>query len=106
MSHPTIAKVLDAGATEQGQPYFVMEYVEGIRIDDYCDQHRLSLEERIGIFQQVCQGVQHAHQKGVLHRDLKPANILISRKNDEHLVKIIKSVMSEFPLKNAPMTDS
>ena len=89
MSHPTIARVLDAGTTERGQPYFVMEYVEGIPIDAYCDQHRLSLDERIGIFQQVCQGVQHAHQKGVLHRDLKPGNILISRKNDEHLVKII-----------------
>ena len=82
MSHPTIAKVLDAGATDRAQPYFVMEYVDGIPIDDYCDQHRLSLAERIGIFQQVCQGVQHAHQKGVLHRDLKPGNILVSRKND------------------------
>ena len=94
MSHPTIAKVLDAGTTERGQPYFVMECVEGIPIDDYCDHHRLSLEERIGIFQQVCQGVQHAHQKGVLHRDLKPGNILISRKNDEHLVKIIEFGMA------------
>jgi serine/threonine protein kinase len=89
MSHPTIAKVLEAGATDQGQPYFVMEHVEGIPIDDYCDKHRLSLADRIGVFQQVCQGVQHAHQKGVLHRDLKPANILVSRKNDEHIVKII-----------------
>lgn len=89
MSHPTIAKVLDAGTTERGQPYFVMECVDGIPIDDYCDQHRLSLGERIGVFQQVCRGVQHAHQKGVLHRDLKPGNILITRKNDEHLVKII-----------------
>jgi eukaryotic-like serine/threonine-protein kinase len=75
MNHPAIAKVLEAGITEQGQPYFVMELVEGTPLTDYCDQHKLNLKERIDIFQQICRGVQHAHQKGVVHRDLKPCNV-------------------------------
>ena len=89
MSHPCIASVFDAGTTDAGQPYFVMELVEGQPLTRYCDEHRLTLKERINVFQQVCQGVQHAHQKGVLHRDLKPANILVARKGDQHSVKII-----------------
>jgi eukaryotic-like serine/threonine-protein kinase len=89
MSHPAIAQVFDAGLTAQGQPYFVMEYVEGVPIDDYCDQHRLAIVDRIEIFRQVCRGVQHAHQRGVLHRDIKPSNVLVSRKDDTHVVKII-----------------
>src|SRR5881409_964877 len=77
MDHPNIAKVLDAGATETGRPYFVMELVRGIKITDYCDQHSLTTEERLKLFVQVCQAVQHAHQKGVIHRDIKPSNILV-----------------------------
>ncbi len=89
MNHESIATVLDAGSTDSGQPYFVMELVDGEPITDYCDRHRLALNDRILVFQQVCQGVQHAHQKGVLHRDLKPSNILVSLKHDQHVVKII-----------------
>ncbi len=78
MEHPNIAKVLDAGATETGRPYFVMELVRGIKITDYCDQHSLSTTDRLGLFVQVCHAVQHAHQKGIIHRDLKPSNILVT----------------------------
>ena len=77
MDHPNIAKVFEAGATESGRPYFVMELVRGIKITDYCDQHSLTTEERLKLFVQVCQAVQHAHQKGVIHRDIKPSNILV-----------------------------
>ena len=78
MEHPNIAKIFDAGATESGRPFFVMELVHGIKITDYCDQHSLTTEERLRLFVQVCQAVQHAHQKGVIHRDIKPSNILVS----------------------------
>jgi WD40 repeat protein/serine/threonine protein kinase len=78
MDHPNIAQVHDAGATETGRPYFVMELVRGVKITDYCDQHRLSTRERLELFIKVCQAVQHAHQKGVIHRDLKPSNILVT----------------------------
>ena len=78
MDHPNIAKVLDAGATDNGRPYFVMELVRGTRITDYCDQNNLPTEERLQIFVQVCQAVQHAHQKGIVHRDIKPSNILVT----------------------------
>ena len=78
MDHPCIAKVFDAGTTPEGRPYFVMEYVQGSPIDDYCDRRRLNTRERLELFQKVCQGVQHAHQKAVLHRDLKPSNILVA----------------------------
>src|SRR5262249_33979884 len=71
MNHPHIAAVLDAGAAAHGRPYFVMEYVPGIPITDYCDRHRLRVPERLELFAQVCEAVQHAHQKGVIHRDLK-----------------------------------
>ncbi len=77
MDHPAIAKVFDAGATASGQPYFVMEYVEGLPITEYCDQKKLSIKERLGLFIQVCAGIQHAHQKAIIHRDIKPANILV-----------------------------
>jgi serine/threonine protein kinase/tetratricopeptide (TPR) repeat protein len=79
MDHPNIAKVFDAGATESGRPYFVMELVRGIKITEYCDQHALTTEERLELFIQVCQAVQHAHQKGVIHRDIKPSNILVTQ---------------------------
>src|SRR6267378_2222972 len=77
MDHPNIAKVFDAGATESGRPYFVMELVKGVKITDYCDQNSLRTEERLKLFVQVCQAVQHAHQKGIIHRDIKPSNILV-----------------------------
>ena len=78
MDHPNIAKVFDAGSTESGRPYFVMELIRGIRITEYCDQNSLTTEERLKLFVQVCQAVQHAHQKGVIHRDIKPSNILVT----------------------------
>jgi serine/threonine protein kinase len=77
MDHPAIAKVFDAGATAQGQPYFVMEYVPGPPITEYCDQNKLTIRQRLELFIQACDGVQHAHQKAIIHRDLKPANILV-----------------------------
>ena len=78
MDHPSIAKVFDAGATESGRPYFVMELIRGIKITEYCDQRSLTTEERLKLFIQVCQAVQHAHQKGIIHRDIKPSNILVT----------------------------
>ena len=78
MDHPNIAKVLDGGLTEHGRPYFVMEYVKGIPITEYCDSQKLSVPERLQLFAQVCQAVQHAHQKGIIHRDLKPSNIMVA----------------------------
>ncbi len=82
MDHPNIAKVFDAGATESGRPYFVMELIRGIKITDYCDQHSLTTEERLLLFIQVCHAVQHAHQKGIIHRDIKPSNILVTATSD------------------------
>jgi serine/threonine protein kinase/formylglycine-generating enzyme required for sulfatase activity len=89
MDHPNVAKVFDAGATEQGRPYFVMEYVKGIPITDYCDRHRLSTEERLRLFMDVCHAVQHAHQKGIIHRDIKPSNVLVTVQDDRPIVKVI-----------------
>jgi serine/threonine protein kinase/tetratricopeptide (TPR) repeat protein len=89
MDHPNIAKVLDAGATETGRPYFVMELARGVPITDYCDRHKLSTRERLRLFVAVCQAVQHAHQKGVIHRDLKPSNILVVIQDDRPVPKII-----------------
>ncbi|MGB2863722.1 MAG: serine/threonine-protein kinase, partial [Sedimentisphaerales bacterium] len=89
MQHPLIAGVYDAGLTLTGRPYFVMEYVKGIPITEYCDHHKLTIEERLGLFVQVCQAVQHAHQKGIIHRDIKPSNILVSVENDRAIPKII-----------------
>ena len=78
MDHPAIAKAFDAGATSDGQPYFVMEYVPGVPITKYCDERRLTIKQRLELFIKVCEGVQHAHQKAIIHRDLKPANILVT----------------------------
>jgi serine/threonine protein kinase len=89
MDHPAIAKVFDADATPQGAPYFVMEYVAGVPITDYCDNHRLSTRERLELFTQVCEGVQHAHQKAIIHRDLKPSNILVTEVDGKPVPKII-----------------
>ena len=89
MDHPAIAKVLDAGSTPQGAPYFVMEYVAGVPITAYCDNHRLSTRERLDLFMHVCEGVQHAHQKAIIHRDLKPSNILVTEVDGHPAPKII-----------------
>ncbi|MCO6044053.1 serine/threonine-protein kinase [Aeoliella sp. ICT_H6.2] len=89
MDHPSIAKVYDGGATDSGQPYFVMELVPGLSITDYCNEQRLSTEERLKLFALVCRAVQHAHQKGVIHRDLKPSNIIVSSIDDAPAPKVI-----------------
>jgi serine/threonine protein kinase/tetratricopeptide (TPR) repeat protein len=89
MDHPNIAKVLDAGATEEGRPYFVMDYVNGVPITEYCDKHRLSTKERVKLFIDVCQGVQHAHQKAIIHRDIKPSNVLVDSRSERPVPKII-----------------
>ena len=89
MDHPAIAKVFDAGETPRGRPYFVMEYVRGVPITDYCDRHRLPTRERLALFIQVCDGVQHAHHKAILHRDLKPSNILVTEHDGRPAPKII-----------------
>jgi serine/threonine protein kinase len=89
MEHPNIARVFDAGATETGRPFFVMELVRGVRITEYCDEARLSTEARLRLFVQVCQAVQHAHQKGIIHRDLKPSNILVTVNDGVPVPKVI-----------------
>ncbi len=89
MDHPNIARVFDAGATESGRPYFVMELVKGIPITDFCDKSDLTPEERLGLFMSVCNAVQHAHQKGVIHRDIKPNNVLVTLHDGEPVVKVI-----------------
>ena len=89
MDHPNIAKVLDAGTTDVGRPYFVMELVRGIRITDYCDQANLTTKERLDLFIKVCQAIQHAHQKGIIHRDIKPSNILVTLHDGVPVPKVI-----------------
>jgi eukaryotic-like serine/threonine-protein kinase len=98
LDHPNIARLLDGGATERGVPYFVMDYVEGTRIDDYCDSHKLSIEERITLFREVCSAVQYVHQNLVVHRDLKPSNVLVTVEGvpkllDFGIAKLIKPEM-------------
>jgi eukaryotic-like serine/threonine-protein kinase len=89
MEHPHIARVLDAGATDSGRPYFVMELVDGEPITRYCERHKLTIAKRLQLFEQVCSAVQHAHTKGIIHRDLKPSNILVSSQEDAAFAKII-----------------
>jgi len=89
LDHPNIAHVFNAGTTEAGRPYFVMEYVKGIPITEHCDRQKLSIEERLGLFLQVCEAVQHAHQKGIIHRDLKPSNIQVSIRGEHVVPKVI-----------------
>lgn len=89
MDHPAIAKVFDAGFAADGAPYFVMEYVAGLAITTYCDDHRLSIRERLALFMRVCDGVQHAHQKAIIHRDLKPSNVLVTEVDGQPAPKII-----------------
>jgi serine/threonine protein kinase len=89
MDHPNIAKVLDAGSTDTGRPYFVMELVRGIPIIEYCDQVKLSIQDRLNLFIKVCHAIQHAHQKGIIHRDIKPSNILITLHDGVPVPRII-----------------
>jgi serine/threonine protein kinase len=89
MNHPAIAKVFDAGSTKDGQPYFVMEYVEGSPITRYCDNKKLKIRERLELFIKVCEGVQHAHQKAIIHRDLKPSNVLVAEVDGKPVPRII-----------------
>jgi serine/threonine protein kinase len=89
MDHPNIAKVLDAGATETGRPYFVMELVQGVKITSYCDENHLPPQQRLELFIQVCNAIQHAHQKGVIHRDIKPSNILVALHDGVAIPKVI-----------------
>ena len=89
MDHPNIAKVLDGGATDNGRPYFIMELVRGIKITEYCDQASLPTKDRLELFIQVCQAIQHAHQKGIIHRDIKPSNILVTLHDGVPVPKVI-----------------
>ncbi len=89
MDHPNIARVLDAGATREGRPYFVMELVKGERLTTYCDAEKLDLAQRLGLFIPVCHAIQHAHQKGIIHRDIKPSNILVAIHDDVPVPKVI-----------------
>ena len=105
MDHPHIAKVLDAGATPAGSPYFVMELVKGEPVTQYCDANKLSLNERLALFIQACEAVQHAHHKGIIHRDLKPSNILVHIHNDQHTVKVIDFGLAKALDQQAKLTD-
>src|SRR5947208_12818283 len=89
MDHPNIARVLDAGKTGSGRPYFVMELVKGVPITKYCDEHRLTPKQRLELFVPVCQSVQHAHQKGIIHRDLKPSNVMVCLYDGKPVPKVI-----------------
>jgi serine/threonine protein kinase len=89
MDHPNIAKVFDAGATETGRPYFVMELVKGVSITDYCDKNKLNTKERLDLFISVCNAVQHAHQKGIIHRDIKPSNVMVTLRDGKPVPKVI-----------------
>ena len=102
MDHPAIAKVFDAGATPDGQPYFVMEYVPGLPITDYCDQKKLNIRERLALFIQVCDGVQHAHQKSIMHRDLKPANVLVVEVDGKPMPRIIDFGLAKAAIQSDP----
>src|SRR5205807_1821091 len=89
MDHPNIAKVLDAGQTTSGRPYFVMDLVKGVPITKFCDESQLTLKERLELFVNICRAVQHAHQKGIIHRDIKPSNVLVTMQDGAPLVKVI-----------------
>ncbi|MHC4439489.1 MAG: serine/threonine protein kinase, partial [Planctomycetota bacterium] len=89
LDHPNIAHVFDAGTTKAGRPYFVMEYVKGMSVTVYCDEYKINIEQRLRLFEQLCEGIHHAHQKGIIHRDIKPSNILVSVHGDRAVPKII-----------------
>jgi eukaryotic-like serine/threonine-protein kinase len=104
MDHPNIAQVFDAGTTNTGRPFFVMELVRGIKITDHCDRHKLSTQERLNLFIQVCHAVQHAHQKGIIHRDLKPSNVLVTLHDGVPVPKVIDFGIAK-AINNQPLTD-
>ncbi|HKQ37510.1 MAG TPA: serine/threonine-protein kinase [Verrucomicrobiae bacterium] len=104
MDHPNIARVLDAGATDTGRPYFVMELVRGIKITEFCDQKKLSTQERLELFISVCRAIQHAHQKGIIHRDLKPSNVLVTIVDGAPVPKVIDFGIAK-ATSNQPLTD-
>ena len=89
LNHPNIAQIYDAGETQDGRPYFTMEYVQGLSITEYCDRHRLTTRQRLELFIEICSGVQHAHQRGIIHRDIKPSNVLVAVAGDRPVPKII-----------------
>jgi WD40 repeat protein/serine/threonine protein kinase len=103
LDHANIAQVYDAGMTENGRPYFVMEYVKGLPITEYCDRNKLTINQRLKLFLEVCHGVHHAHQKGIIHRDIKPSNILVFVQEDKAIPKIIDFGVSKAI--NMPLTD-
>jgi serine/threonine protein kinase len=105
MDHPNIAKVFDAGATESGRPFFVMELIRGIKITDYCDQNSLSTSERLELFVQVCQALQHAHQKGIIHRDIKPSNVLVTKTDQEAALPMVIDFGIAKPTTNQLLTN-
>src|SRR6202453_4780662 len=105
MDHPNIAKVFDAGATASGRPYFVMQLIRGIKITEYCDQNSLSLEERLKLFIQVCNAIQHAHQKGIIHRDIKPSNILVTTTVEGMALPVVIDFGIAKATVNQPLTD-
>jgi len=109
MDHPHIARIYDGGTTASNQPYFVMELVQGVPITDFCDEHRLSLKQRLEIFVPICQAVQHAHQKGIIHRDLKPGNVLVTEVDGRPVPKVIDfgvAKATEQPLTDASLGDT
>src|SRR5947207_1224868 len=108
LDHPNIVKLLDGGTTEEGLPYLVMDYVEGQSIDDYCDRHKLSIEERLHLFRRVCGAVQHAHQSQVVHRDLKPSNIIVTAEGTPKLLDfgIAKLLSPEFSAESGVLTQT
>jgi serine/threonine protein kinase len=89
MDHPNIARVIDGGSTDTGRPYFVMELIHGVRLTKYCDELKMTTQERLELFGSVCSAVQHAHQKGIIHRDLKPSNILVTELDGRPVAKVI-----------------
>ena len=103
MNHPNVAKVFDAGTTEEGRPYFVMEHVNGVPITDYCDRHMLENRERLGLFIQVCEAIQHAHQKGIIHRDIKPSNVLVAEVDGTAVPTVIDFGVAKATLR--PLTE-
>ncbi|MEZ6057199.1 MAG: protein kinase [Planctomycetaceae bacterium] len=106
MDHPNIARVLDAGTTDDGRPYFVMELVEGVPITQYCDDNKLSVDERLKLFVPVCKAVQHAHQKGIVHRDLKPSNVLVTVVDGQPVPKVIDFGLAKAVEQNLMLSDA
>ncbi len=105
MSHPNIAKILDGGTTDEGQPFFVMEFVEGTTLTKYCDQKQLSISTRLEIFTDICRAVSHAHQKGIIHRDLKPGNIIVTEIDGQPVPKVIDFGLAKATQQTTKLTD-